>query len=50
MHIEVKTISGVQSQYQKEFEQLVKSKGGHYIVVRSIDDLQAKLTAIVKGL
>src|SRR5690349_12013588 len=39
--IEVKTDKGRQSPEQKEFEQLCSKHGGKYIVVRSIDDVQA---------
>lgn len=39
--LEVKTSIGKQSKEQKEFELLVKSHGGRYHVVRSVEDVQA---------
>jgi len=37
--LEVKSKIGKQSPEQKDFEKLVKSHGGKYFVVRSIDDV-----------
>ena len=39
IYIEVKTETGKQSDYQKEFEQICKAHGCRYIVARSIDDI-----------
>lgn len=38
--IELKGSHGYQSKAQKEFEAKIKSEGGIYLLVRSIDDLQ----------
>jgi hypothetical protein len=37
--IEIKTDKGIQSDNQKKFQEQVKSHGGLYYIVRSIDDL-----------
>lgn len=37
--LEVKTPTGVLSDYQKEFERRCEENGGRYYVVRSVDDL-----------
>lgn len=39
--LEVKTPKGKQSPEQKEFQAMVESHGGHYHVVRSVDDVVA---------
>ena len=36
--IELKTDKGRQSDYQKEYQQLIESVGGKYVVVRSLDE------------
>lgn len=36
--LEIKTQRGQQSDEQRKFEQLVKSKGGVYVVVRSVEE------------
>jgi len=41
--VEVKTRTGVQSDDQKIFEKDIKSHGGTYILVRSLDELVAAL-------
>lgn len=38
--LEVKKPKGKQSEFQKEFERLVKEAGGEYHVVHSIDDVK----------
>jgi hypothetical protein len=38
---EIKTASGRQSDDQKRFENLVLSKGGIYVILRSVEDAQA---------
>lgn len=39
VYIEVKTETGRQSDYQKEFERICNAHGCRYIVARSIDDI-----------
>lgn len=39
VYIEVKTPTGRQSDYQKEFERICNAHGCRYIVARSIDDI-----------
>lgn len=38
LEVEVKTGAAVQSQGQKNFERMIISMGGHYLVARSVDD------------
>lgn len=40
LFLEVKNIKGRQTKSQKEFENNVKLHGGHYFVVRSIQDVE----------
>lgn len=45
--IEVKSDLGIQSDVQKNFERLVKTKGiGHYFVIRSIEDVKSVLSLL----
>jgi hypothetical protein len=37
--IEVKTKTGIQSQYQEKFEKDIKNYGGHYLIARSVEDV-----------
>lgn len=39
VYIEVKTPTGRQSDYQKEFEQICKAHGCRYLLARSVDDI-----------
>lgn len=39
VYIEVKTETGRQSDYQKEFEQICKAHGCRYLLARSVDDV-----------
>jgi len=41
--IEIKTIQGRQSTYQKEFQKEVEGAGGIYFLARSVDDVIKKL-------
>jgi hypothetical protein len=41
--IEVKTAKGIQSDLQKSFQRQVEEYGHEYLIVRSIDDLEAWL-------
>ena len=45
LYIEVKTPKGVQSKYQKEFQEAIESHGGTYILARSIEDVKPYLKA-----
>lgn len=40
VYIEVKTPRGVQSEYQKIFQQNIESHGGIYILARGLEDVQ----------
>jgi hypothetical protein len=40
LEIEIKTGTGRQSEVQKNWENMIKSMGGKYVVVRSLDDLE----------
>ena len=40
IYIEVKTPTGRQSEYQKQFEQICKEHGCRYIIARSLKDVQ----------
>lgn len=40
VYIEVKTPRGVQSEYQKIFQQNIESYGGIYILARGLEDVQ----------
>ena len=46
LFIEVKTKKGVQSKYQKIFEQKIKESGGIYWVVRSVQDVKLMLEGL----
>jgi hypothetical protein len=39
--VEIKTPTGRQSPDQKRFAELVESKGGEYVILRSIEDAEA---------
>lgn len=39
VYIEVKTPTGRQSDYQKEFEQICKAHGCRYLLARSVNDI-----------
>ena len=39
VYIEVKTETGRQSEYQKQFERIVTDHGGKYYVARSVNDI-----------
>jgi ribulose bisphosphate carboxylase small subunit len=39
LFLEIKKPTGKQSQYQKDFENNIKSQGGEYILVRCLEDL-----------
>jgi len=39
LFLEIKTLKGKQSEGQIEFEKIIKSYGGEYYVVRSIEDV-----------
>ncbi len=39
--IEIKTPTGRQSPDQRTFQNLVESKGGEYVILRSVDDARA---------
>lgn len=38
--IELKSTTGKQSEHQREFEHILKQKGGEYYIVRGFNDLQ----------
>lgn len=40
IYIEVKTPRGVQSKYQKEFQDEIESHGGKYFLVKSVNEMQ----------
>lgn len=44
--IELKTPIGRQSKEQRQFQQLVERKGGIYVVIRSVEDARAWLSAL----
>ena len=44
--MEVKSPTGRQSPEQRQFQLLVESKGGIYLLVRSVDDAIAQITAV----
>jgi len=44
--LEVKTKLGKQSHRQKDFQYLVEEAGGHYFIVRSIDDADMVLRTV----
>ena len=39
LFLEIKKPTGKQSQYQKDFENNIKSQGGEYVLVRCLEDL-----------
>lgn len=39
VYIEVKKPGGVQSQYQKNFQEAIESHGGRYILAKSVEDV-----------
>lgn len=47
--IEIKTPIGRQSPEQRAFQSLVERKGGIYVVLRSVEDARAWLTAMQAG-
>ena len=44
--IEIKSETGRQSDNQKDFEFKIKEKGGYYILVRSVEELESKIYEI----
>lgn len=42
--VEIKTPEGRQSKEQRQFQQLIESKGGVYTILRSVDDARAWLS------
>lgn len=44
VYIEVKTETGRQSEYQKQFERIITDHGGKYILARSTADIAELLT------
>ena len=40
VYIEVKKPGGVQSQYQKNFQEEIEAHGGQYILAKSVDDIK----------
>jgi len=48
--VEIKTPTGRQSPEQKQFQQLVESKGGIYRILRSVEDARAFLGELRTGL
>ena len=52
LEVEVKSATGRQSPDQKRFEQMIRSRGGVYILARSVDEAVAMLeteVARIKG-
>jgi len=51
VYLEIKTATGVQSDYQKAFQAAVERAGGVYALVRSVDDVIGIIAEInaVKG-
>ena len=43
--VEIKTPTGRQSDDQKRFQQLIESKGGEYVILRSVEDAEAWVRA-----
>lgn len=44
IYIEIKTPSGHQSDYQKQFQKEIEIHGGTYIICRKLEDIQPYLT------
>ena len=47
---EIKKPSGVQSEYQKQFQVDVERSGGIYIIAKSLDDVISALSRVESGL
>lgn len=48
IYIEVKTKTGKQSDWQRQFQQDIENHGGTYILARRIEDVEPYLTSIKK--
>lgn len=48
--IEVKTATGRQSEHQKNFQNMIESFGGVYILARSVEDVKRRLESESTGL
>lgn len=48
IYIEVKTKTGKQSDWQREFQRDIENHGGTYILARRIEDVEPYLTSIKK--
>ncbi len=48
IYIEVKTKTGKQSDWQREFQKDIENHGGTYILARRIEDVEPYLTSIRK--
>lgn len=48
--IEVKTATGRQSEHQKNFQNIIESFGGVYILARSVEDVKRRLESESTGL
>lgn len=48
IYIEVKTKTGKQSDWQREFQKDIENHGGTYILARRIEDVEPYLTSIKK--
>jgi len=46
--IELKVAKGVQSKIQKDWEQLIKSHGFNYYIVRSVDEFKELITMLIE--
>ena len=44
--LEVKSKKGLQSEHQKEFESRCRLAGGHYFIIRSVEDLMQALDVV----
>jgi hypothetical protein len=47
--IELKTKTGKQSDYQKEYQKLVEAEGGKYVVCRTLEEFIAVVKEYLKG-
>lgn len=48
--IEVKTLTGRQSEQQRMFQKMVESMGGKYFLVRSVEEAEAQITGFLVDL
>jgi len=46
--VEIKTPTGRQSPEQRAFQQLIESKGGIYVILRSVEDARAWLAQLTR--